>query len=205
MRNANLKFIIFFIFLNPVSAQDLILKKTTQEVEVIESITVFGVRDRLYKKGELKDTIAKTELLNSQNFKDNQASSLTDALKAAIGIRVSNECSLCGAKRVMINGLKGEHTNVLIDGIPLHTMISGFYGLDAVAMAGVGTIEIARGAGASLTAPEAIGGVVNLVSQVPTKNQLELDIGLGEYGYKKSAMMAIRMASVSPHFSVIIP
>ena len=72
MRNADLKFIIFFIFfifLNPVSAQDLILKKTTQEVEVIESITVFGVRDRLYKKGELKDTIAKTELLNSQILK----------------------------------------------------------------------------------------------------------------------------------------
>jgi len=192
MRNINLEFIIlfsFFSFLNPSLAQELIIKRAPQEAEVIESITVFGVRDRLYKKGELKDSIAKTELLNSQDFKDKQSSSLTDALKAAVGIRVSNECSLCGAKRVMINGLKGEHTNVLIDGIPLHTMISGFYGLDAVAMAGVGTIEIARGAGASLTAPEAIGGVVNLVSQIPTKNQLELDIGLGEFGYKKSAMM----------------
>ncbi len=155
----------------------------------IESIVVLGVRQRLYKAGELKNTISKTELLSSQQLKDKQASSLTDALQAALGVRVSNECSMCGAKRVMINGLKGEHTNVLVDGIPVHTMLSGFYGLDAVAMAGVGTIEIARGAGASLISPEAIGGTINLVSKIPSKNQIEIDVSTGEGGYRKAAVM----------------
>ena len=167
----------------------------TEELEkkvdnkVIESIVVLGVRQRLYKAGELKNTISKTELLSSQQLKDKQASSLTDALQAALGVRVSNECSMCGAKRVMINGLKGEHTNVLVDGIPVHTMLSGFYGLDAVAMAGVGTVEIARGAGASLISPEAIGGTINLVSKIPSKNQVEIDVSTGEGGYQKAAVM----------------
>ena len=167
----------------------------TEELEkkvdnkVIESIVVLGVRQRLYKAGELKNTISKTELLSSQQLKDKQASSLTDALQAALGVRVSNECSMCGAKRVMINGLKGEHTNVLVDGIPVHTMLSGFYGLDAVAMAGVGTVEIARGAGASLISPEAIGGTINLVSKIPSKNQIEIDVSAGEGGYQKAAVM----------------
>ena len=163
-------------------------KKKGQE-SVIELIVVQGVRQRLYKAGELKNSISKTELLSSQQLKDKQASSLTDALQAALGVRVSNECSMCGAKRVMINGLKGEHTNVLIDGIPMHTMLSGFYGLDAAAMAGVGTVEIARGAGASLISPEAIGGTINLVSKIPSKNQIEIDISTGEDGYQKAAVM----------------
>ena len=157
--------------------------------QIIELVTVEGVRDRLYQAGELKDSISKTELVNAQQLKDQQASSLIDALQSAIGIRVSNECSMCGAKRVMINGLKGEHTNVLVDGIPVHTMISGFYGLDAVSMTGVGSIEIARGAGASLISPEAIGGTINLVSKIPTKNQMELDLSKGEGGYQKFALM----------------
>ena len=157
--------------------------------QIIELVTVEGVRDRLYQAGELKDSISKTELVNAQQLQDQQASSLIDALQSAIGIRVSNECSMCGAKRVMINGLKGEHTNVLVDGIPVHTMISGFYGLDAVSMTGVGSIEIARGAGASLISPEAIGGTINLVSKIPTKNQMELDLSKGEGGYQKFALM----------------
>ena len=105
----------------------------------VENIEVHGVRRRLNDSGALKDNIVKTELLTDEYIKNSQASSLADAIKNAVGIRVSNECSMCGAKRVMINGMKGEHTNVLIDGIPMHTMISGFYGMDSVAATGIGS------------------------------------------------------------------
>lgn len=86
--------------------------------------------------------------------------------------------------------MKGEHTNVLIDGIPMHTMISGFYGMDSASATGIGSIEIARGAGASLTAPEAIGGTVNMVTKDATKDDLEVDLSMGELGYRKASVMA---------------
>ncbi|KZN37393.1 hypothetical protein N480_14895 [Pseudoalteromonas luteoviolacea S2607] len=157
----------------------------------LEHIEVQGVQSRLQARGILKDSIAKTELIDAQQLKNMQAANLSEAIDKALGIRVSNECSMCGAKRIMINGMKGEHTNVLVDGIPLHTMLSGFYGMDSVATAGIGTIEIARGAGASLTAPEAIGGTVNLVSQKPTKNSAELDVAYGNQDYRKLSMVAM--------------
>ena len=173
-------------FFSSVALTQELAPKTADRL--IESIIVDGVRQRLYKAGELKDSIAKTELLSAEQIKDRQAANLTEAIQSALGVRVSNECSMCGAKRVMINGLKGEHTNVLIDGIPLHTMLSGFYGLDAVAMAGIGSVDIARGAGASLIAPEAIGGTINMVTQIPTTNQIELDVAGGELGYQKASL-----------------
>ncbi|KNC68900.1 TonB-dependent receptor plug domain-containing protein [Pseudoalteromonas ardens] len=156
----------------------------------VEKIEVQGVRSRLIKSGALKDDIAKTELLSNEYIKNTQSSSLADAIQNAIGIRVSNECAMCGAKRIMINGLKGEHTNVLVDGIPMHTMISGFYGMDSVAASGIGRIEIARGAGASLTAPEAIGGTVNLVTAEPSEDKIELDMATGTGGYKLISALA---------------
>ncbi|MCP4987372.1 MAG: TonB-dependent receptor [Colwellia sp.] len=158
--------------------------------EDIEKIEVFGVRRRLSNSGALKDSISKTELLTDEFIENSQSASLVDAVENAIGIRVSNECSMCGAKRIMINGMKGEHTNVLIDGIPMHTMISGFYGMDSVAATGIGAIEIARGAGASLTAPEAIGGTVNMVTKDATEDEVQVDLSAGEDGYRKASIMA---------------
>lgn len=156
----------------------------------IEKLDVYGVRTRLTDAGTLKDSISKTELLTGDYIENTQAASLADAIQNAIGIRVSNECSMCGAKRIMINGMKGEHTNVLIDGIPMHTMISGFYGMDSVAASGIGTIEIARGAGASLTAPEAIGGTVNMNTKSAFENGVQFDLSAGELGYRKASMVA---------------
>lgn len=158
--------------------------------EGVEKIEVFGVRRRLSSSGALKDSISKTELLTDEFIENSQSASLADAIENAIGIRVSNECSMCGAKRIMINGMKGEHTNVLIDGIPMHTMISGFYGMDSVAATGIGAIEIARGAGASLTAPEAIGGTVNMVTKDATEDEVQVDLSAGEDGYRKASIMA---------------
>jgi len=183
----------FFIF--PVYAQDTNnqmnqLATTGITTKSIEKIEIYGVRRRLNSSGALKDNISKTELLTSDFIENTQAASLADAIQNAIGIRVSNECSMCGVKRVMINGMKGEHTNVLVDGIPMHTMISGFYGMDSIAATGIGSIEIARGAGASLTAPEAIGGTVNMVTKDATENGVQVDLSAGEQGYRKSSIMA---------------
>jgi len=170
----------------------------------VEKIEVYGVRRRLNSSGALKDSISKTELLTEEFIENTQSASLADAIQNSIGIRVSNECSMCGAKRIMINGMKGEHTNVLIDGIPMHTMISGFYGMDSVAATGIGAIEIARGAGASLTAPEAIGGTVNMVTKDATEDEVQIDISGGEEGYRKASFLAMGVSDdMNSHLTLV--
>lgn len=163
--------------------------------QVQEQVTVTGVRERLYKAGMLKDVIQKTEVITSISIEQMNAANLTEAIAESPGVRVNNECSMCGVKRVMLNGMRGEHTTILVDGIPTYTMMSGFYGLDAAASAGISNIEIARGAGASLIAPEAIGGTINLVTKEATKNGVELDLSGGENGYKKNSVVATGLAN----------
>jgi len=149
------------------------------KLTAVERIAVQGVRQRLSQQGRLQDVLSKTESLDADFLQSKNAINLTSALQDEPGVRVSNECSMCGAKRVMLNGMRGEHTTILLDGLPVFTMLSGFYALDAVATAGLERIDVARGAGASLLAPEAIGGTVNLVSKEATQDGALLDFSIG--------------------------
>lgn len=158
--------------------------------EQLETIEVKDLRQKLQQSGMLKDEIQQTEVVSAKDIERKQAGNVNEAINNEPGVTVSSECSMCGVKRVMINGLKGEHTTVLVDGVPTHTMVSGFYGLDGVSTSGVERVEIARGAGASLIAPESIGGTVNIVTKRPTENSAVIDLSAGENGYQKYGLTA---------------
>lgn len=157
--------------------------------ESLEETVVVGIRQRLSRAGTLKDVIQKTEVIDEVLLEARQAVNLSQAVAASPGVRVSNECSMCGVKRIMLNGMRGEHTTILTDGVPLHTMLAGYYAVDALATTGISQIEVARGAGASLIAPEAIGGTINVISVTPDKTGLKFDLALEEDdGYFFSAL-----------------
>lgn len=159
------------------------------ETANIERMSVIGVRQRLEQAGTLANTIMKTEVINATTIENKNAVNLSEAIDNSPGVKVSNECSMCGVKRIMLNGMKGEQTTLLVDGLPVHTMISGYYAVDAIPTTGIERIEVARGAGASLIAPEAIGGTINIISYEPTENGAELDVSAGENGYRKMGFL----------------
>lgn len=159
------------------------------ETANIERMSVIGVRLRLEQAGTLANTIMKTEVINATTIENKNAVNLSEAIDNSPGVKVSNECSMCGVKRIMLNGMKGEQTTILVDGLPVHTMISGYYAVDAIPTTGIERIEVARGAGASLIAPEAIGGTINIISYEPTENGAELDVSAGENGYRKMGFL----------------
>jgi outer membrane receptor for ferrienterochelin and colicins len=121
-------------------------------------------------------SILPTERLSKKRIEKKHAQTLSEAVAGETGIDTQTSCANCGSKRVTINGLRGEHTTILVDGVPLHSAVSSFYGVDAVPMAGVEAIEVTRGAGASLTAPEAIGGVLNIITETPTESFATVDL-----------------------------
>ncbi len=159
-----------------------------EEATGLKTINVqsgYGVEERLNETGKLKDDVVQTEVVSKKAIEKKQAGSISQAIKNQPGVRVSTECSVCGVKRVMLNGLKGEHTTLMIDGVPNSSMLEGFYGFDAIPTAGLSSIEISRGSGAALIAPEAIGGVVNIITEKPREDAIEIDISQGTDNYHK--------------------
>ena len=137
----------------------------------------------------LQDAVEKTEVISKQEMDETHAQTLSEAINKEVGVNVETGCSVCGMKRVQINGLTGDQTTMLIDGIPFNSTVSSFYGADAIGTHDIESIQVTRGAGASLTAPEAIGGTINIIPRRPTKNSVEADVSMGTLGEKDYSIL----------------
>ncbi|MDD5052789.1 MAG: TonB-dependent receptor [Sulfuricurvum sp.] len=162
----------------------------------LEAITIDDAQTpTIQQKGSLKDLVGKTEVIDKTQIEQTQSATLSEAISHQAGINVTTGCSICGLKRVQINGLKGEHTTVLIDGVPFNSTVSSFYGMDAIGTSDIENIEIARGAGASLIAPEAIGGTINIIPRKPHKTGIEVDTSMGTLGTKNYSLLGETMSA----------
>jgi outer membrane receptor for ferrienterochelin and colicins len=165
-KNSVLFFSLFSIFFgrawgqHNTPATDAELQSQLNEIVVHERSS--STRRQL-KKVEINPI----ESLSKSVIQEKNATTFAQAIDNEKGVDSQTSCAFCGAKRISINGLKGEHTTILIDGIPLHSTVSGFYGVEAIPLDGIESIDIYRGAGASLTAPESIGGSINIMTVDP--------------------------------------
>src|SRR5690606_21272360 len=137
----------------------------------LETIKVKGVEERLRSLGKLKDTTIQTSVVDEDKIKRDQSGTLSDIVKNETGVDSREGCSICGMRRVRINCLNVEHTTVLNYAVHFNSTVFSIYGFDAIGSAGIEKVEISRGAGASFIAPEAIGGVINIVKKKPTTNE----------------------------------
>lgn len=162
---------------------------SAQEAEpASERIEVTGKK---ILRGRQREKSSQTETLSGDTLNQFGAHSLADAISQASGVNTQTFCANCGAKRITIDGLRGEHTTILIDGFPMHSTISAFYGVDAIPIMGLAGVEVNRGSGQALLAPEAIGGTINLLTVNPTReNRFKIYSEYGSHGSKLSSFLA---------------
>jgi outer membrane receptor for ferrienterochelin and colicins len=164
------------------AAQDAI--QTMQAVEVKGSNQ--SSNDKIAKKLlPISEEVARTEQIGRVEIAKTGAMNILEAVSHRVGIDVQNECSICNAKNISLNNLPGRFTTIMIDGIPIYSAASAVYGLEGIPVNSLERIEIARGAGMSLIAPEAIAGSVNLVTKKITKDEGAVRAELGEDGSRK--------------------
>lgn len=173
------------------SVPALAADKTLGEVAV-------GAQSEKPAKALLRDEIIATESLSASSIERTGASMLTEALDKQPGISLQTECSICNVRNVVLNNLPGRFTTLMIDGIPIFSSVSSAYGLDSVGLYGLERIDISRGAGASLIAPEALAGVVNLVTKRPREDQAELTQTVGNYGSRRTDAYLAKISAARP-------
>ena len=147
------------------------------------NILVRGKRHNLDRLGALSNAIQPTSVVTPEAIFLKNADDFTQAVTSEPGVCVLTGCSSCGFKQIQINGLGANHTTMLIDGLPIYTPVTSFYGVDALTTAGVASINISRGPGASLLAPGAMGGAVDVRFQDPTETSATADAAGGNNGW----------------------
>lgn len=114
-------------------------------------------------------------VMNSEALDKVQACNLAEGLKFQPGLRVETNCQTCNYTQLRMNGLLGGYSQILINGRPIFSPITGLYGMEQLPANMIDRIEVVRGGGSSLYGSSAIGGTVNVITKIPKKNSYELN------------------------------
>ena len=116
------------------------------EIDLLDEIVITGTRTFKRKN----DAAVIVNILNSENLNAFQACNLSDGLKFQPGLRVETDCQTCNYTQLRINGLGGGYSQILINGRPIFSPLTGLYGLEQIPTNMIERIEVIRGGGSSL-------------------------------------------------------
>jgi len=132
----------------------------------LEQIVITGTRT--FKKQTNSPVIV--NVIDSKLLSDVQACSLAEGLRFQTGLRVETDCQTCNYTQLRMNGLAGGYSQILINGRPIFSPLTGLYGLEQIPANMIDRIEIVRGGGSALYGSSAIGGTVNVITNIPKEN-----------------------------------
>ncbi len=147
------------------------VKEDKKEEKTEESrIVVTGTRTRKL----MKEAPVKTEVVDRARMEAKGAGTLFDALNAELGLLSDNQCQNCGANTISMNGLEGNYTQFLFNGLPVVSSLAGVYFMQQFPTELVERIEVVRGGGSALYGGGAIGGVINIITKKPVTNEANI-------------------------------
>ncbi|MFC2109023.1 TonB-dependent receptor domain-containing protein [Bacteroidota bacterium] len=138
----------------------------TEHAKLLDQVTVTGTRT---DKRQTKSPVI-VNVINSVKLRDVQACNLSEGLKFQTGLRVETDCQTCNYTQLRMNGLGGGYSQILINGRPIFSPLTGLYGLEQIPTNMIDRIEVVRGGGSALYGSSAIGGTVNVITKIPKNN-----------------------------------
>lgn len=119
-------------------------------------------------------------VISASKIENSNAIRLGDVLTAQVpalylrGGAVGNTSRDAGSSIISLRGAYGARTKVVIDGVAsLADANSGNLNLSTVGLGDVERIEVVPGVSSSLYGSDAIGGVINVITKVPTKREIK--------------------------------
>ena len=150
-----------------IDALDIVLETNALS---LEQVVVTGTRTT--KK--ITDTPIAVDIISSETLTNTQSCNLSEGLRFQPGLRVENDCQTCNYTQLRMNGLGGGYSQILINGRPVFSPLTGLYGMEQIPTDMIGRIEIVRGGGSALYGSSAIGGTVNVITKLPQKSGYNL-------------------------------
>ena len=141
------------------------------DTDVLDEIVITGTRT--FKRKTNSAVIV--NILNSENLTSLQACNLSEGLRFQPGLRIETDCQTCNYTQLRINGLGGGYSQILINGRPIFSPLTGLYGLEQIPVNMIERIETIRGGGSALYGSSAIGGVVNVITKIPKTNNFDVN------------------------------
>jgi outer membrane receptor for ferrienterochelin and colicins len=146
----------------------------SQEIMELDAIVVTGTKT--FKRKTNSNVIV--NVISGESLEELQSCNLAEGLRFQPGLRVETDCQTCNYTQLRMNGLAGGYSQVLINGRPIFSPLTGLYGLEQLPVNMIERVEVIRGGGSSLYGSSAIGGTVNVITKLPKANSFDVNYTL---------------------------
>jgi iron complex outermembrane receptor protein len=154
---------ISLIFVAATWSEETGKSESKKDYQVFDLGEIFVTSE---KPPAVQDVVITNEV-SAEDIKATNSHTVAEALAYVPGIRVST-----GRKNqpmIQIHGMDQTHVLVLIDGVPYYETKYGWLDLNEIPVDNIARIDVTKGAASVLYGPNALMGVVNIITKKPTE------------------------------------
>nr|MDQ3315515.1 TonB-dependent receptor plug domain-containing protein [Verrucomicrobiota bacterium] len=108
---------------------------------------------------------ATVSVVTAQEIEQRQIRRVADALREVPGVSIVQTGAPGQLTSVFTRGLRSEHTQVLLDGIPVNQGLQGAFNFSDLTVDNIDRIEVVRGPQSTLYGPRALAGVIQIFTK----------------------------------------
>src|SRR6266571_3351229 len=159
-----IRFVALFFFV-PILCFGQEVSPTTPPGEAeAEQVVVSATRFDI----PLDQSPASVSVIGSEDIEQKQIERVSDALREVPGLSVVQTGTAGQLTSVFMRGLRSEHTQVLLDGIPINQGLQGASNFADLTTDDIERIEVVRGPQSTLYGPRALAGVIQIFTKQGT-------------------------------------
>ena len=169
--------LLFIISIVSFSQEDSTQPKQMDEVVITATRT----------ERKLGNVTVPVQLISAKIIQQSGSVRLNDILQEQTGLFITSGGSTSSVgggvfgNAVQIQGLSPDYTLILLDGEPIIGRQGGVIDLARLTVNNIKKIEIVKGPSSSLYGSEAMGGVVNIITEQPKQNRIDASLRYGRF------------------------
>jgi vitamin B12 transporter len=113
----------------------------------------------------LDQSPASVSVISSEDLEQKQIERVSDALREVPGLSIVQTGTAGQLTSVFTRGLRSEHTQILLDGIPINQGLQGAFNFADLTTDDIDRIEVVRGPQSILYGPRALAGVIQIFTK----------------------------------------
>ncbi|QNJ99147.1 TonB-dependent receptor plug domain-containing protein [Constantimarinum furrinae] len=160
-KNNILFYFSVLLVLKGYTQEDQFLIKDSTQIETISEIIVTATRT----KRQLSSLPLPAQIISKKELENSNSIRLSDILNEQTGLITIPDFG--GGEGIQLQGMDAQYSLILVDGVPLIGRSAGTLDLNRITVGNIKQIEIVKGASSGLYGSEALGGVINIITETP--------------------------------------
>jgi len=159
------KYLLFIAFAIVLLSLNLFPEEEEKKLPLSLQYEIVVTANRL--ETPAKEVASSVTIITREDLERMKKSTVLEVLREVLGVAIIQSGGTGAAASISIRGANSEHTLVMMDGVELNDPISPArsYDLAHLVLDNIERIEILRGPQSTLYGSDAIGGVVNIITE----------------------------------------